>query len=55
MEQLRVADEPVSIGEWQLSLEALRAKRVRERTGEAVVVAGRTVYPVAPASAPFGP
>jgi hypothetical protein len=55
MEQVRVAGEPVSIREWQLSLAALRAKRIRERTGDAVVVAGRTVFPVAPASAPFGP
>lgn len=34
MEQVRVAGEPVSIREWQLSLEALRAKRIRERTGD---------------------
>lgn len=53
--RLRVAGESVSIHEWQMSPEALRAKRVRERTKSAVVVAGKTVFPVAPASAPFGP
>lgn len=54
MHRTRVPARPLTIEEWQLDLETLRARRISERTGEPTTIGEKTFFPISPADSPFG-